>query len=231
MSINTNQSFYDSEVDERSETPTNNNAEPSVSIELGESLTRESINACIEKFSKMWAPTEKSNGNDQINNNSHNDKFVTIQTTRSDSFQFTDFKRPTKANMDSLTLEIDPNAWNLPALSTPPTDCNVSNSAISDATSPLDTPRANSPIVSGDTQNIDLISTQKDEEDNQSTFDLMHLMLEPHLRPVSPEPNDQMSKEIFEEHKKLAKEYFKVNNNRVNSFSASTQLHYLQYFC
>lgn len=113
--------------------------------------------------------------------------------------------------MDSLTLEIDPNAWNLPAASTSPTDRNVSNSAISDATSALDTPRATSPTDSGDTQNIELISTRTDEEDNQSTYDLIHLMLEPHLRPISPEPNEQTSKELFEEHKRLAKEYFKVN--------------------
>lgn len=216
MTINTNQSFYDSEVDARSETPTNNNAERTIPIDLGESLTRENINACIEEFSKMWAPIEKSKGNDQINNNSHSDNFVTIQTTRSDSFQWTDFKRngvvrPMEANMDSLTLEIDPNAWNLPAPSTPPTDRNVKNCAISDANSPLDTPRATSPI--GDTHNIDSISIRTDEEDNQSTYDLMHLMLEPHLRPVSPEPNDQVSNEMFEQHKRLAKEYFKVNNN------------------
>lgn len=217
-------------MDERCETPTNNVTEPSTSIDEKQvsgvkSLTRENIDACIEEFSKMWAPIEKTIGNDHINNNDHSDKFDTIQTARSDSFRWTDFKRngvlrsPTESKMDSLTLEIDPNAWDLPTTSNLLDDHIDSNCVISDATSsPLDTPRAVSPIDSGggDTENIELISMQNernndtDEENNQSTYDLMHLMLEPHLRPVSPEPNDQTSKEIFEEHKRLAKEYFKV---------------------
>lgn len=234
VTIHTNQSFYDSELDDRSETPTNNNSEPSTPVDEkqalgGESLTRENINACIANFSKMWAPAEKYGGtNDHINNNSDNDKFGTIQSTRSDSFRWTDFKRngilrPTDTNSDSLTLEIDPNAWDLPTPSNPFTDPNVSNSAISETTSPFHTPRGASPIDGGHTQqenNIELISNEiendrsvTDEEDNQSTFDIMHLMLEPHLRPVSPDPDDQTSNEIFEEHKRLAKEYFKVNTN------------------
>lgn len=225
MLINTNQSFYDSELDDRSETPTNNNPEPLTPVDerrplAGESLTRENINACIEEFTKMWAPVEKSSGKDQINNNSPNEKFDTIQTSRSSSFRYTDFKRngvhrTTETGMVSLSLEIDPNAWDLPAPSEPLAESNASNCAISDAESSLATPRAVSPIDDVDTKRLELISTgdernDSDEEDNQSTYDLMHLMLEPHLRPVSPEPNNQTSKEIFDDHKRLAKEYFKV---------------------
>lgn len=229
MTINTNQSFYDSESDDRCETPTNNNTDASTPVDerkrlAGESLTRENINACIEEFSKMWAPVEKSRDNDQLNNNQNDNKFDTIQSTRSDSFRWSDFKRngmhrPEEAKMDSLALEIDPNAWELPASSNPFIDHNHSNCAILDATSPFHTPRAVSPIDGGNVreENIELISNRNersntDEEDSQSTFDLMHLMLEPHLRPVSPEPNDQTSKEIFEEHKRLAKEYLKVKH-------------------
>lgn len=51
---------------------------------------------------------------------------------------------------------------------------------------------------------------QQEKADSESTFDSMHLMLEPHLRPVSPDPNSKLSKEIFEEHKQLANEYLKV---------------------
>lgn len=226
----TNRSFYDSELDARSETPTNNNSEPSTPIDEnqvlpGNSLTRENISACIEEFSKMWGPAEKPSGNDHINNNRPNDKFDTIQTKRSDSFRWTDFKRngevrTTVAKMESLTLEIDPNAWDLPAPSNPSTDRNKSNSAIPNTTSPLNAPGVTSPNDGNNVkqENIELISSlndrnDTDEEDNQSTYDLIHLMLEPHLRPVSPLPNDQMSKDTFEEHKRLAKEYFKVNSN------------------
>lgn len=38
----------------------------------------------------------------------------------------------------------------------------------------------------------------------------VHLMLEPHLRPAPPDPKSDLSKQIFEEHKQLAKEYLKV---------------------
>lgn len=39
----------------------------------------------------------------------------------------------------------------------------------------------------------------------------VHLMLEPHLRPPPPDPKSDLSKEIFDEHKQLAKEYLKVS--------------------
>lgn len=51
---------------------------------------------------------------------------------------------------------------------------------------------------------------QQEETDTESAFDSMHLMLEPHLRPVSPDRNSKLSTEIFNEHKQLANEYLKV---------------------
>lgn len=39
------------------------------------------------------------------------------------------------------------------------------------------------------------------------------MMLEPHLRPISPDLNDEESKRIFEEHKQLAQEYLKVTKH------------------
>lgn len=41
-------------------------------------------------------------------------------------------------------------------------------------------------------------------------LDSMHMMLEPHLRPISPDLNNEESKRIFEEHKQLAQEYLKI---------------------
>lgn len=46
-----------------------------------------------------------------------------------------------------------------------------------------------------------------DDDDDLAS---VHLMLEPHLRPAPPDPNSDLSKEIFDEHKQLAKEYLKV---------------------
>ncbi|CAH0588973.1 unnamed protein product [Chrysodeixis includens] len=41
-------------------------------------------------------------------------------------------------------------------------------------------------------------------------LDSMHMMLDPHLRPISPDLNNEESKRIFEEHKQLAQEYLKI---------------------
>lgn len=41
----------------------------------------------------------------------------------------------------------------------------------------------------------------------------MHQWLDPHLRPVTPDPNNQKSKQIFDEHKNIANEYLKVKKN------------------
>lgn len=43
-------------------------------------------------------------------------------------------------------------------------------------------------------------------------LDSMHMMLDPHLRPISPDLNNEESKRIFEEHKQLAQEYLKVRD-------------------
>lgn len=43
-------------------------------------------------------------------------------------------------------------------------------------------------------------------------LDSMHMMLDPHLRPISPDLNNEESKRIFEEHKQLAQEYLKVRS-------------------
>lgn len=41
-------------------------------------------------------------------------------------------------------------------------------------------------------------------------LDAMHMMLDPHLRPISPDLSNDESKRIFEEHKQLAQEYLKI---------------------
>lgn len=53
-------------------------------------------------------------------------------------------------------------------------------------------------------------------KNDENDLDSMHLMLEPHLRPPQPDPNSDISKQIFEEHKKLANEYLKVTIYLIN---------------
>lgn len=38
----------------------------------------------------------------------------------------------------------------------------------------------------------------------------MHLMLDPHLRPATPDANSAISQRIYNEHKQMAQEYLKV---------------------
>lgn len=69
-------------------------------------------------------------------------------------------------------------------------------------------------VVTKDAFKLEKVTpSSNDEEDS---FDSMHLMLEEHLRPVPPKPNNRLSKEIFEEHKHLAKEYLKVTPEKKN---------------
>lgn len=52
----------------------------------------------------------------------------------------------------------------------------------------------------------------------------LHMMLEPHLRPISPDLNDEESKRIFDEHKQLAQEYLKVTKLTIDTYTqVSTQ--------
>lgn len=53
-------------------------------------------------------------------------------------------------------------------------------------------------------------SATRESFTNDNNEDIINLMLEPELRPHPPDPNCQLSKETFEEHKKLANEYLKV---------------------
>lgn len=53
--------------------------------------------------------------------------------------------------------------------------------------------------------------TEQNREIDDDNLSSLHLMLEPHLRPAEPDPNSEFSKQIFEDHKRLAKEYLKVN--------------------
>lgn len=59
-------------------------------------------------------------------------------------------------------------------------------------------------------------NTGSAESDSSIDLDSMHLMLEPNLRPATPDPNSRVSQQIFEEHKDLAKEYLKVRHHYNN---------------
>lgn len=56
---------------------------------------------------------------------------------------------------------------------------------------------------------------------NQDIDDLYVLIdsLDPHLRPATPDYSDPQSVAVYEEHKELAKEYWKVSSRSCHSFT------------
>ncbi|XP_038222266.1 mitogen-activated protein kinase kinase kinase 7-like isoform X2 [Zerene cesonia] len=55
-------------------------------------------------------------------------------------------------------------------------------------------------------------------------LDSMHMMLDPHLRPISPDLANEESKRIFEEHKQLAQEYLKIQTELAYLSKHKTEL-------
>lgn len=69
-------------------------------------------------------------------------------------------------------------------------------------------------FISGSTNTVQagMQSTKTPENVPQSdpNLDNMYMLLDPHLRPATPDLQDPYSRALFEEHKKLAQEYLKV---------------------
>lgn len=70
-------------------------------------------------------------------------------------------------------------------------------------------------IGSTNTVQAGMQNTNTPNCDNKSDVDLdsMCLLLDPHLRPATPDLNDPRSKALFEEHKQIAQEYLTVSIN------------------
>ncbi|XP_013189819.2 mitogen-activated protein kinase kinase kinase 7 isoform X1 [Amyelois transitella] len=96
-----------------------------------------------------------------------------------------------------LEIEVDPNAWELQDPNIYEELLGVRNTAGFDKFYPLDS--------SGSTQGSGAPPPEPDP-----ALDSMHLMLDPHLRPISPDPTSEESKRIYEEHKQMAPEYLRV---------------------
>ncbi|XP_075980227.1 uncharacterized protein LOC142979279 isoform X2 [Anticarsia gemmatalis] len=100
-----------------------------------------------------------------------------------------------------LQIEVDPNSWDFKPL---PLDCHdyveVRNTAGFDKCYTL----GNSSASTGGE------GAAPPPPEPDPALDSMHMMLDPHLRPISPDLNNEESKRIFEEHKQLAQEYLKI---------------------
>lgn len=94
-----------------------------------------------------------------------------------------------------------------------PNVVSLSTSMLTTGTSNISKPPTQSlPKATATTsKDTELPSTSAHVETNgDDDLDSMHIMLEPHLRPVPPDQNSELSKQIFEQHKQLANAYLKV---------------------
>nr|XP_021198433.2 mitogen-activated protein kinase kinase kinase 7 [Helicoverpa armigera] len=111
-------------------------------------------------------------------------------------------QRPVDARYQTpLQIEVDPNSWELIDVPISYDDyVEVKNSAGFDKYYTV----GNSSASTGGE------GAAPPPSEPDPALDSMHMMLDPHLRPISPDLNNEESKRIFEEHKQLAQEYLKI---------------------
>ncbi|RZB39257.1 mitogen-activated protein kinase kinase kinase 7 [Asbolus verrucosus] len=106
--------------------------------------------------------------------------------------------QPTPDMSQPLNLEIDPNAWKL-------TDFNMQLRTMPGFDKMVPKNGSKNTTVEAGIQ-----STTNTPDGTDPDLDKMYLLLEPHLRPATPDAENPQSVALFEEHKQLAQEYLKV---------------------
>ncbi|XP_059616737.1 mitogen-activated protein kinase kinase kinase 7 [Phlebotomus argentipes] len=116
------------------------------------------------------------------------------------------------ALLEPISVQVDPNAWELDP-SSEDLQILLGNFANSEGKERLSVAETRIPAEKDPerpaTGNCDV---EDDRGDSYASLNLesMHLMLEPHLRPATPDPENELSMQIFEEHKQLAQDYLKL---------------------
>lgn len=201
---------------------------PTNEVEVDQVTIRESA---IEEFARRWGPEQT-----ESEKKSDDDLFDTLMSSRSNSFRWKKQCPPPADQINNefnqLSIDIDPNAWDLPASQVNSMmDAMLVNHTY--AKEEEDDEEVENLNVNVTEANELVISTNQIDKSNGNISDddenLMYLMLEPHLRPVTPEPNNYVSRTIFEEHKKLAKEYLKVLSNDSSSVILRCRRHNFSY--
>lgn len=197
--INNNKTESDDDEPSGTKTPTNH-------CDSQEQLNRDRINCCIEEFSKLWGPgpsNHRANGDGQnIDNNSIDESSLSV---RCNSIRY-------KSMPDTgLTVQVDPNAWELSETNLIHFTNNESNRN-QVPTKVNDENYNDNPWISNENRiTEEIITNDFSDDDDGVDYDTIRIVLDPDLRPSTPEPNNSLSQNIFEEHNKLAKEYLKVN--------------------
>jgi len=71
----------------------------------------------------------------------------------------------------------------------------------------LQTPQRTTPLPAGDGLSL---NTGLSAEENKDILENAYLMLDPQLQPLAPCPTSPESMQVFEQHKKLAQEYLRI---------------------
>lgn len=177
---------------------------PTNEYDSQDQAARDRTNFCIEQFAKLWGPESSSSndvGGDGHNNNSIDESAF---SSRSTSFRY---KSTTNQDIGALTLEVNPNAWDLPE-----------GDLIEFTNNERPGLERTSEYINDDDglwisthgHQEEVIADDCSDDDDGVDNDTIRIVLEPDLRPSTPEPNSSVSKKLFEDHIKLAKEYLKV---------------------
>ncbi|XP_041982003.1 mitogen-activated protein kinase kinase kinase 7 [Aricia agestis] len=100
-----------------------------------------------------------------------------------------------------LQIQVDPNAWELKDLNDP---MNYDGYLEVRNTQGFDK------FITGGNSSASAGEGTAPAPEPDPDLDSMHMMLDPHLRPISPDLTNDESKRIFDEHKQLAQEYLKI---------------------
>ncbi|XP_044272362.1 mitogen-activated protein kinase kinase kinase 7-like [Tribolium madens] len=106
--------------------------------------------------------------------------------------------QPSAEMCQPLSLKISPDAWDLKDV-----DMQLRTMPGFDKMVPKNGSK-NTTVEAG------IESTKSTPDGTDPDLDKMYLLLEPHLRPATPDADNPQSMALFEEHKQLAQEYFKV---------------------
>uniref|UniRef100_A0A7G3AK56 Mitogen-activated protein kinase kinase kinase 7 n=1 Tax=Lutzomyia longipalpis TaxID=7200 RepID=A0A7G3AK56_LUTLO len=114
------------------------------------------------------------------------------------------------APLEPISVQVDPNAWELDPNSED-LQTLLGNFANSEGKERLSVAETRIP-ADKDQERQTGGDVEEDRGDSYTSLNLdsMHLMLEPHLRPATPDPENDLSMQIFEEHKQLAQNYLKL---------------------
>ncbi|KAG4079104.1 hypothetical protein HA402_001075 [Bradysia odoriphaga] len=208
--LDSSQSLYDSNRS-ADRTPTNHtNQVP----EIQQPKSRQEVNNSIRQFSKenstnspRWTSTDEDTAEQRI----------VPEPLKLENYHQNGLVK-SSSMLEPLSLEVDDNAWELDPEQLQHLIGNMPNSQGNKRLTVTEN-RSTAPTPESSTSN-------DNPSDTDVSIDLesIHLLLEPHLRPTTPDPNNSASQKIFKEHNELAKEYLRIHSEIVYVTWSKNQL-------